>query len=80
MLFPKVMIPVVVMQLISVGIRLNAYGITESRYYVVLFGIFSILMGILLSRRNRFKYSVIALFAAIFAVLSVVPPFDAFAV
>jgi len=41
-LFPLVLIPLVIMQLVSSYIRIDAYGITESRYYVILFGIFSI--------------------------------------
>lgn len=79
-IFPKILIPIVVVQLISVSIRLNAYGITESRYYVALFGIFSIAIGILLSIRPVSKNSVIALLAAGVAIFSVIPPVDAFTV
>ena len=80
LIFPKVLIPVVIMQLISVGIRLNAYGFTESRYYVTLFGIFSIICGILLSFKPVSKNGIIALLAAGFAIFSVIPPVDAFTV
>jgi len=80
MIFPKVLIPVVIMQLISVSIRLNAYGVTESRYYVALFGIFSITCGIILSFKSVSKNSIIALLAAGFAILSVLPPVDAFTI
>lgn len=79
-IFPKVLIPVVIMQLISVGIRVNAYGITESRYYVVLFGIFSIACGLWLSFKPAAKNGIIALLAAGFAIFSVIPPVDAFTV
>ncbi|HHV64224.1 MAG TPA: DUF4153 domain-containing protein [Peptococcaceae bacterium] len=79
-IFPKVLIPIVVMQLISVGIRLNAYGVTESRYYVALFGIFSILIGFILSIKPVTKNGLIALLAALFAVISIIPPVDAFTV
>ncbi|NLX89796.1 MAG: DUF4153 domain-containing protein [Syntrophomonadaceae bacterium] len=78
LIFPRVLIPVVIMQLISVGIRLNAYGITESRYYITLFGVFSLLCGIMLSFMPVSKNGRIALLAAGFAILSVVPPVDAF--
>lgn len=78
--FPKVLIPIVIMQLISVYIRLRAYGVTESRYYVLLFGIFSLVIGILLSLRPVTKNGLIALLAAGFAIVSVVPPVDAFTV
>ena len=80
MVFPKVLIPIVLMQFVSVFIRITAYGITESRYYVVLFGIFSLIVAVILSiwpvKRNKF----IALVAAILAILSILPPIDAFTV
>jgi hypothetical protein len=80
LIFPKVLIPVVIMQLISVAIRLNAYGITESRYYVTLFGVFSLVCGIALSFKPVSKNGIIALLAAGFAIFSVLPPVDAFTV
>lgn len=79
-IFPKVLIPIVIMQLVSVYIRLQAYGITESRYYVALFGIFSIVIGMVLSFKPVKGNSLIALLAAGFAIVSVLPPVDAFTV
>ncbi|NMA55374.1 MAG: DUF4153 domain-containing protein [Firmicutes bacterium] len=76
--FPKVLIPVVIMQLVSVYIRLQAYGITESRYYLVLFGLFSFVIGLVLSVKPVDHNGLIALLAAGFAVISVLPPVDAF--
>lgn len=78
--FPKALILMVVMQLISVYIRLDAYGVTESRYYVFLFGVFSLVCGIVLSFKPVRKNGIIALLAAGFAILSVLPPVDAFTV
>lgn len=78
--FPKAWIPVVVMQLISVGIRLNAYGVTESRYYVALFGAFSLVAALMLSFSPVSKNGRVALLAAVFALVSIVPPVDAFTV
>ncbi len=73
--FPKILIPVVIMQLVSVGIRLNAYGVTESRYYVALFGVFSIVIGVLLSVRGKnTRNGIIALLAAGFALVSILLP------
>ncbi|MGV8905892.1 MAG: DUF4153 domain-containing protein [Acetobacterium sp.] len=79
-IFPKILIPIVIMQLISVGIRLNAYGITESRYYVALFGVFSVAAGVILSLSSVHKNGRIALLAAAFALVSILPPVDAFTV
>jgi cytochrome c oxidase subunit IV len=78
LLFPKVLVPIVLMQLVSVFIRVRAYGITESRYYLVLFGLFSLIIGVVLSLWPVEKNSLIALLAAGFAVVSVLPPVDAF--
>ncbi|TCO72196.1 DUF4153 domain-containing protein [Marinisporobacter balticus] len=79
-IFPKILIPVVIMQLISVGIRLNTYGVTESRYYIAIFGVFSIIVGALLSFSTVSKNGRIALLAAAFAIISIIPPVDAFTV
>jgi hypothetical protein len=68
------------MQFVSVFMRLNAYGVTESRYYVVIFGIFSMACAILLSVKPVSRNSIIALLAAAFAIISVIPPADAFTV
>ena len=79
-IFPKVWIPIVIMQLISVWIRLDAYGITESRYYVALFGVFSIVTAIFLNLRPVSNNRIIALLVAGFAIFSIIPPVDAFTV
>lgn len=78
--FPKVLIPIVIMQLVSVYIRLQAYGVTESRYYVALSGVFSLVVAVALSWRPVGRNGIIALLAAGFAVFSVIPPVDAFTV
>ena len=38
--FPRAIIPILVMMFVSIGLRINQYGFTESRYYVVLLGLF----------------------------------------
>jgi len=53
---------------------------TESRYYVALFGIFSVVAGVLLSLSPIKKNGRIALLAAAFALISILPPVDAFTV
>jgi len=80
MIFPKLLIPVVIMQLVSVGIRVQAFGITESRYYVALFGIFAIVIAVFLSSKPKSRNGLIVVLAAAFAILSIVPPIDAFTV
>ena len=79
-LFPLVLIPLVVMQMVSSYIRIDAYGITESRYYVVLFGIFSIVCAFVLIFTKKKNSNTIVLLSAIFALISIIPPVDAFTV
>lgn len=78
--FPFALIPLVCLQLYSVFIRINAFGITESRYYLVLFGIYSIVCAAALILMKGLKPGVITILAAIFAIVSIVPPIDAFTV
>lgn len=77
-IFPFVLIPLVIMQLVSSFIRIDAYGVTESRYYVVLFGIFSIVCSLYLILSRRKNPNTIVLLAACFALVSILPPVDAF--
>ena len=78
--FPMVLLPLVLMQLISSYIRIEAYGITESRYYVVLFGIFSIICALMLLLGKKKNPNAIVLLSAFFALISIIPPIDAFSV
>lgn len=76
--FPRILVPIVVVQQISVGIRLSAYGLTESRYYLMLFGIFSIVMGLWLSIKPKLDHAWIAIVLMGLALFSIVPPLDAY--
>lgn len=79
-IFPIILIPLVAMQLVSSYIRVEAYGITESRYYVILFGVFSIVSALMLIFSKRKNPNLIVLLSAIFAIISIIPPVDAFTV
>jgi hypothetical protein len=79
-LFPLILITLVVMQMVSSYIRIDAYGITESRYYVVLFGIFSIVCALVLIFDKKKNPNTIVLLSAVFALMSIIPPVDAFTV
>ena len=79
-IFPKVLVPIVVFQIISSYISLGDTGVTHTRYYVILFGIFAAVAGILLSFLPVRKNGIIAALVIVFAAVSVVPPVDAFTV
>ena len=77
---PKAIFPLLIMMFLAIGIRINTYGITENRYYVVVLGLW--IMGIMfyyvLSKK---KNNVILLLTlAILAVLSTFGPWSSYSV
>jgi hypothetical protein len=42
--FPWILVPLIVLMLVAVGIRVNAYGLTENRYFVIAGGVWLILV------------------------------------
>jgi len=79
-IFPKVLVPIVLFQIISSIMSLADTGIMHTRYYVILFGIFAAAAGILLSFLPVRKNGLIAPILIVFAVISIVPPVDAFTI
>jgi len=78
--FPKVLIPIVLFQVASSVISLNEMGVTHTRYYVILFGVFAIIAGVLLSFLPVRKNGILAALLIIFSAISIVPPVDAFTI
>ena len=79
-IFPKVLVPIVLFQITSSILSLADTGVTHTRYYVILFGLFAAVSGILLSFLPVRKNGVIAALLIVFATISIVPPVDAFTV
>jgi hypothetical protein len=79
-LFPKILVPIVTLQIISSFITLTDTGITHTRYYVILYGIFAVASGIFLSFIPVRKNGMIALLLILFSIVSIVPPVDAFTI
>src|SRR5690606_11145090 len=48
-IFPKVLVPIVLFQTVSSVLRIQETGLTLGRYYVILFGIFALIAGIIFS-------------------------------
>ncbi len=78
--FPKLLVPIVVFQIVSSVLRTMDTGIMHGRYYVILFGIFAAITGILLSFLPVRKNGVVAALLIVFSVISIVPPVDAFTI
>ncbi|MDQ1146002.1 MFS family permease [Bacillus sp. SORGH_AS 510] len=78
--FPKILVPIVLFQIASSVISLNDTGITHTRYYVILFGVYAAAAGILFSILPVRKNGIIAAMLIVFAAVSIVPPVDAFTI
>jgi hypothetical protein len=79
-IFPKVLIPLVLFQTVSSILKISESGITYGRYYVILFGVFAVIAGICFCILPVHKNGVIAPILMGMALLSILPPVDAFTV
>lgn len=79
-IFPKLLVPIVIFQIISSMLRIQYTGITHGRYYVILFGIFAVISGIFLSIIPVRKNGIIAILLIGFSLFSIIPPMDAFTI
>lgn len=77
---PKVLVPIVVFQIIASILKIGDTGIVYTRYYVILFGVFAAIVGMLLSFLPVRKNGIIAALVIAFSLISIVPPIDAFTV
>lgn len=77
-IFPKVLIPIVLFQIAASILKMGDTGLTHTRYYVILFGLFAAVSGVLLSFSPIRKTGLVALILIVFSVASIVPPVDAF--
>jgi hypothetical protein len=79
-IFPKIMVPIVLFQIVASVLSIQETGITHGRYYVILFGIFAGISGVLLSFIPVGKNGIIAALIIGFSLVSIVPPVDAFTI
>lgn len=79
-IFPKVLVPVVLFQLVASFLKMGDVGIVHTRYYVILYGVFAAASGILLSIIPVRKNGIIAAMLIAFSLVSIIPPTDAFTI
>jgi hypothetical protein len=77
-IFPKILMPIVLLQIASSVITMSQIGLTLTRYYAILYGIFAVIAGLILSIMPLWRNGIIAALLIVFSLISVVPPFDAF--
>lgn len=78
--FPKILLVIVVFQTISSLLKIRDMGITSGRYYVILFGVFSFIAGLIFSFWPKEKAGYIVPPFIVLALMSLIPPIDAFTV
>lgn len=78
--FPKIMLVVVLFQTVASVLRIQDYGMTHGRYYVILFGIFSTAAAVIFSFFPKNKNGWIAPILIVLSLISVAPVVNAFSV
>lgn len=79
-IFPKLVLPLIIMMFVSMGIRIKAYGITESRYYVLIAGIWVMGCMIYLSVNRSARNLSLPLSLSIVVLLTSLGPWSAYSV
>ncbi len=77
-IFPKALLPILLMMFISIGIRISQYGLTENRYYLVLLGIWLLGMMIYFGFAPRRKNIIISISLSLLILISVYGPLSSF--
>lgn len=79
-IFPKVLVPIMLFQVVSSLLTLREMGITHTRYFTILFGIYAVLAGVVMSLVPIRKNGILAIMLIAFSLVSIIPPVDAFTV
>ncbi len=78
--FPKILLPVVLFQTIASVLKIQEAGVSYGRYYVIMFGIFSIIASGWFCVRPVRSNGIVAPVLIILSVISILPFIDAFTI
>ncbi len=78
--FPRLMLPLLAMMFVSMGIRINAYGITENRYFVMAAGFWVTVSMLYYVIKRDVRNIFLPVSLALIAALSVTGPWGAYGV
>lgn len=78
-IFPKVLIVIVLYQLVVSIMKIGEVGITHGRYFVILFGLFAVIIALVITFSPKKQWLVAPVFIG-FSLLSIMPPVDAFTI
>ncbi|MDD3659647.1 MAG: DUF4153 domain-containing protein [Lachnospiraceae bacterium] len=77
---PKILIPIVLFQMSATVLRMMDIGVKHTGYYILLFGVFAVCSGVIMSFLGKNKNDLIAILLILFSLLSIIPPVDAFTI
>lgn len=77
---PKVILPILIMMFISIGIRVNAYGITERRYYVIILAIWVLCIMLYFNFSRKIRNILLPISLCLLSIISVFGPLSSFSV
>lgn len=78
--FPKLVLPILLMMFISIGQRINQYGITENRYYILALGIWVTAMMLYFSFKKDINTIIIPISLSLIVLNSVIGPMSSFVI
>lgn len=78
--FPKLILPALFVMFMAIGIRIQAYGVTENRYFVVALGIWALGVMLYYSFGRRLRNIFLPVSLALIALLVVFGPWSAYTV
>lgn len=79
-IFPKAILPLLAMMFVAIGIRVNAYGITESRYFVLVVGAWVTWVMIYYAVKKDVTNIFLSTSLVIIAFLTVTGPWSAYSI
>ncbi len=78
--FPKLILPILVMMFMSIWQRIEQYGVTENRYYVVVLGLWVLGIMIYFNFKNPLRNIVIPISLSIVVLLSIFGPLSSYSI
>lgn len=79
-LSPKIILPILIMMFISIGIRVNAYGVTERRYYVMLLAFWVLCTMLYFALSKKLLNIVLPITLCILSIISVFGPISSYSI
>jgi uncharacterized membrane protein (DUF2068 family) len=80
MIFPKVLLVIVAFQLFASIRMIDSKGLNHNRYFVILFALFALASGVVMSFSTYKKSNLIGGFLVGVLLIAMIPPIDAFTV